>query len=423
MLAVLGANGRTGVEVVREAVRRGLEVRAIVRDDRDVGRLDGAIDVQQTSYADAGEASALPSVLAGASTVICCIDPRTQGPQAPIYPGVAAENVVRAAVAAGAQRILHVSVMGAFRWSPARLNRHAFYLEGGVRNCAAPWAILRFSCTFDEIIEAYVRPPDGGRPHTFHPSSRYAPISRRDAGVAALDYLDRMKPGRAQCVGGPRVYSGPELERLVAPLRTSGGLRRTRFLAIPRGDVSVAVQTTQLVLGRVPGERLEDALEASDSEPEERDSRPVYARLEPGAHPADRGSDPPALERLGPDLRRILHAHLVADLAHVGGSSEGASLDFDAARRPGRRARTPGGQVQEMRDVSVRDRSGSVVHTGDVTFLHDGLAEEFHAWWLRDGIPATVWEQLDMGVRRRLAKDKGFRDDPRVRTFATTRHE
>ncbi len=424
MLVVVGANGRTGVEVVQEAVRRGLEVLAVVRDDRDVHRLGGVIDVLKTSYADPDHPDSLRAVFQGASAIISCIDPRTQGPHSPSYGGNAAENIVKAAAEAGAQKILHLSVMGAFRWSYARLNRSAFYLEGGVRNCAAPWTILRISCTFDEVLEAYVQPPDNGRPHAFHPSSRYAPMSRRDAGVAAVDYLDRMKPGRAQCVGGPRVYTGPELARTVAPYRQRGGARRTRFAALPRGDVSVAVDTTRLVLGRVPKDRMEDALDADDGEPAESEDLPVYARLEPGPHPADGGGEPPSLSKVGPDLRRVLHAHLVADLGHTGLPDNGpVTLDFAEASLHGRRARAHDGTIQEMAGVRVLSGTGEVLFTGEVTFLRDRLSEEFFAWWRREGIPDNVWSQLDMGVRRRLAKDKGFRDDPRVVAFASTRSE
>lgn len=425
MLVVFGANGRTGVQIVAEAQRRGRSVRAVVRDDRDVDRLGPVIDVQQTCYADADHPDALAAVLRDATDVISCLDPRTQGPDSPIYEGMAAENIVAAATRAGVQRILHMSVMGAFRWSYARLNRKAFYLEGGVRNAAGPWAILRVSCTFDEILEAHVAPPDAGRPHPFHPSSRYAPMSRRDVGLAALDYLDRMTPGRAQCIGGPQVFTGPELDRLVAPHRATGS-GKTRFQALPRGDVSVAVATTRLVLGRVPTDRLEDALagEEDDPDPGARDAAPVYRREAPGPHGADRGGEPAALARVGPDLRRVLHDQLQGDWVRWKGTdSAGLTLDFAAATSNGRRARAHDGWIQEIRDVRVLDASGQEHHRGDVTYLHDRLAETLHIWWLREAIPAEVWDELDMGVRRRLAKDKGFRDDPRVAAFAATRHE
>ena len=79
MLVIVGANGRTGVEIVREALRRGKDVRAVVRDDRDARNLDDIIDVQQISYADPEQYASLPPALEGAESVVC-IDPRTGGP-------------------------------------------------------------------------------------------------------------------------------------------------------------------------------------------------------------------------------------------------------------------------------------------------------------------------------------------------------
>ena len=43
MLVVVGANGRTGIEVVKEALRRGRAVRAVVRDDRDARRMTSSM--------------------------------------------------------------------------------------------------------------------------------------------------------------------------------------------------------------------------------------------------------------------------------------------------------------------------------------------------------------------------------------------
>ncbi len=113
MLVVFGANGRTGREIVELAMRRGLTVRPVVRDDRDVSNLGELGDVQELCYADPEHLDPLRAVLTGATRVVSCIDPRTAGPGAPIYTGQAAENIVRASGEAGAESILHLSVMGA----------------------------------------------------------------------------------------------------------------------------------------------------------------------------------------------------------------------------------------------------------------------------------------------------------------------
>ena len=413
MLVVFGANGRTGRAVVELALSRGMQVRPVVRDDRDVANL-GALDVQELCYADPEHLDALRAVSQGATRVISCIDPRTAGPGAPIYTGQAAENIVRAANEAGAEAILHMSIMGAYRWSYAPLNRKSFYLEGGVRNVNAPWSILRISCCFDEVIEGHVRPPDGGRPWKLKDSSRYTPVSRAEAAQLALAYLDRIELGRARAVGGPKTYTGPELMQLLAPHRVEGK-GRTIYKALPPGDVSVAQDTTRSAVGFVPEQRLEEVLGADD--PEGRpEVQTVYPVGDPPAHPADRGGACKALDQASADLRRVVHDQLFQDLERIGVA--GASLDF-ARAVPGRRwVKAHGGQLAELKAVQVRDASGEVVHRGQVDLLRDTLADEFRVWWVsEEGIPEVVWRELDMGVRRRLSRDPHFKDDSKVRVF------
>ena len=81
MLVIVGANGLTGLETLREAQARGWPVRAIVRDDRDLDRIKGLADVQTLSYADPMVPDALDAVMEGATAVVSCIDPRTSGPE------------------------------------------------------------------------------------------------------------------------------------------------------------------------------------------------------------------------------------------------------------------------------------------------------------------------------------------------------
>jgi uncharacterized protein YbjT (DUF2867 family) len=220
MLVIVGANGRTGVAIVREALRQGLDVRPVVRDDHDARHLNGLLDVQKVCYADADQPASLPPVLEGARQVVCCIDPRTAGPGAPPYGRRAAGNVARAADEAGAEVVLHMSVMNPFRWHRARLNRCAFHLEEWVQRWTDRWAILRVSCYHDEVIEGHVRPPDGGRPAHVQRVGRYSPMSRDDAARVAVQWLGRPTPGRAQCIGGPELLWGEELERRCAPHRS-----------------------------------------------------------------------------------------------------------------------------------------------------------------------------------------------------------
>ncbi len=419
MLVVVGANGRTGVEIVREALRRGRAVRAVVRDDRDARNLDDVIDVQHISYADPDQPTSLPAALTGATEVIIAIDPRTAGPGSPVYSDGASPNVVRAARDAGATAIIYMSVMGAFRWSGNPLNRKAFYMDRGVRAEDAPWTVIRVSTYIDEVIEGHVRPPDGGRAHRIKRSSRYSPVSRRDVAAMALDYLSRATAGRQVCVGGPEVFTGPDLESLLERWRTPAR-RKTRFMAIPSGDVSVMPDSTRVTIGRVPRDHLADFLDPSNEPPPRDEPPPVYARPTPGPHPADLGQAYKVLEPWGEDLRRVIHTQLVNDLPRLGLAADNVALDFQRARAPkdARAAKAHDGKFTALGGVRVVDTEMNIaVHTGPIDFVRDKNAEEFHCWWKGHGIPETVWLELDMGVQRRMVKAGHWDGDPLIETF------
>lgn len=422
MLVLIGTNGRTGAAIYAEAKRRGMRIRPVVRDDRDIERIKKLVDVRELCYADPNHLDALRPVMEGATTVISCIDPRTTGPGATLYERPASANIATAAVEAGVAQILHLSVFGAYRWSYAPLNQQAFELEVGLRDQPCPWAVLRVSCYFDELIEGHVRPPDGGKPHPIPKGGRWSPTSRRDAAKMALDYLDRMVPGRLLNIGGPKPYFARDLDAMLRPLAQRGNGRLTRAPSLPPGDVSVQPDSTRSVVGYVPVDTLEAALEAGDDgEPPRRDT--VYPTGEPAPHPADMGAQARVLEKASADLRRALHRALVDDLPRLGLPKEGVRLDFGRASPGARWVKAHAGELPEMKGVRVLDARGELLFTGEVELLRDRLAEELRVWWKGDQIPDAVWESLDMGVRRRLTKDSHFAVDPRVRAFAQGRAE
>jgi len=418
MLVVVGANGRTGIEIIREAIARGVEVRPVVRDDRDADQLDRVVKVDRISYADPDHYSALPAVMEGATQVICCVDPRTGGPGTPIYTEQSSANVVRAAKEAGAKIILYLSVMGAFRWSPNSLNRKAFHLDRGVRALDAPWCVFRVSSYIDEVIEGHVRPPDGGRPHKISPSSRYSPVSRRDAAALILDYIGTAVPGRQVCIGGPEVITGVELDALVSPWRIAGQ-GRTRYRPLPPGDVSVMPDSTRVTLGCVPSDRLADFLDPSGEPPPRTEPAPVYARPDPRPHPTDAGKDYKVLSGLDKDLRYVVHDLLAQDLERLGLARTGVTFDFarSRTRKSGRRAEIHGGTMTQISGVKVVDETGIVLHQGPIDFISDQLADEFRCWWTDGTVPESVWLSLDMGVQRRLSTKGPFVDDPMAVIF------
>ena len=76
-----------------------------------------------------------------------------------------------------------------------------------------------------------------------------------------------------------------------------------------------------------------------------------------------------------------------------------------------------GGTMTELTGVRVLSPDGELLHRGAINFLRDKLADEFYCWWAGEGLPLSVWVGLDLGVRRRLASDAHFEDDPLVQSF------
>jgi len=417
LLVLFGANGRTGRTVLAAALRAGLPVRPVVRDDRDDRFIGNLIDVQDICYADSDHPGSIPPVLENATAVISCLDPRTAGREAPRYGQHAAANIVRAAVDADIQTIIHLSVVGAYRWSPSHLGRASFRSDREVRILQGqPWTMIRVSCYHDELIDGHVRPPDGRRPHPIRRSARYAPISRDELGRMVVEVLPHAVRGRTYYVGGPEVLRGAALKELLVPYVEAGsGLRRTAAPPLPRGDVAVTPDSTRVNFRLAPRERLIDRLRApaAPTSPE----RVVPAR---GAHhPSDRQADAVLLRALGADLRWIVHDQLLTDLARMGLPTASVSLDFRNAAplRPERIAQTHGGRMVGMRSVRAMAPNDDLLHQGDVEFLYDPLAEVFYCWWARGELPEPIWASLDMGVRRRLVADPHFRADRRVQSF------
>lgn len=379
MLVVIGANGRTGVEIVREALCRGLPVRAVVRPQDDLRPLAAWIRAEDLHYADADHPSSLEPVLEGAHQVISCIDPRAAGRDVPGHDRQAAAHIVRCAARLGIDRIVHLSVMGSHRWSPGPLSRRSFHMDAGLQRADLPsaWTLCRVSGYHDELIAAHLRPPDGGRPHPLRASSRYSPLSRRDAARALLQVLPHLSPGQPLHLAGPEILSGSDLHALLpAPGRPRLRLRwpYTPCEPLPHGDLAIHPQQSGLWGSWAPRETLAWALD------------PVRHPLAPPPpHPADRGQGFSFLRGMGPHLRWTLHEHLVADLGRLRLPTEGVTLDFSgaAALPDGARARVQDGEMVALSGVRAVTPDGALLHSGGVTFLHDARAEIFLCWWQR----------------------------------------
>ncbi|QOR69816.1 NAD(P)H-binding protein [Ruania alkalisoli] len=105
-VAVVGASGRTGAEVVREAQERGHHVTAVVRDRERLGDLRP----DQVAVADGRDAEALAAAFADVEAVISCVGP-VKGEDVQVQSAIT-EVVLHAAAGAGVDRCVVVSASG-----------------------------------------------------------------------------------------------------------------------------------------------------------------------------------------------------------------------------------------------------------------------------------------------------------------------
>ena len=423
MIVVFGANGRTGREVIREAKLRNIPVRAVAKNDQDTHYLKDLISVNELHFADADHKESLPPVLKDATGIISCIDARTAGFGSPTYEKFAAANIVHAAHEQNITRILHLSVMGAYRWSPNALNKQSFHLDLWVRRSKVPWTMLRVSCYIDEVIEAHVAPPDKKRPHPLRASSRYAPVSRRDVARAVMDIMPDLIPSRTWLIGGPEVFTGAALKKKLQPYKKGSG-SLTEYGPLPNGDVSVAPESTLIMVGALPCESLAWALNPKENP---LPAEPFWNRSTPEYHPSDQKQSLPILSTMNRDLRFAMHALLSSDLKRMGIQEENITLDFSHAHPSpnGEQVLAHKSSMSSMDGVRVCNQEGKEIYSSSFTVLYDDLADELQLWWSADpseDIPIEIWEQLDLGIKRRLHKHPHWKKSQRVRDFVATQH-
>ncbi len=105
-IALFGATGAIGGGVLRLALERGLEVRALCRAPESVAPRDDRLAVLA---GDARDAEAVARTVRGADAVVSCLGPRANTPQAADEIVDAARTILDAMSAAGVSRLVVIS--------------------------------------------------------------------------------------------------------------------------------------------------------------------------------------------------------------------------------------------------------------------------------------------------------------------------
>jgi len=193
VLAVTGATGEVGRRVAYRLAGLGLNQRLIVRDSARAPHLPGAEIVQASSY---GDAAAMSRALTGVETLflvsardrfgVAHISAKNHMPP-PQYDRLQQQrNAVDAAISAGVQHIVYLSVMNAAADSTFILAHDHYYTEQHIRASGVDFTFLRASLYTDNVPQCVsadyvIRVPAG--------EGRVAWVTRDDIADAAVAVL------------------------------------------------------------------------------------------------------------------------------------------------------------------------------------------------------------------------------------------
>jgi uncharacterized protein YbjT (DUF2867 family) len=193
MLAVTGSTGQVGGRVAARIARRGLAQRLIVRDTARAPHLPGAEIVQAASY---GDEPAMLRALTGVETLffvsardrfgVSHMSAKSGTPPPPYDRMQEHCTVVDAAVAAGVNRIVYLSVMKAAPNATFILAHDHFHTEQYIRASGISFIFLRASLYTDNIPQCVseddvIRVPSG--------KGRAAWVTRDDIADVAVAVL------------------------------------------------------------------------------------------------------------------------------------------------------------------------------------------------------------------------------------------
>ncbi|HUC62524.1 MAG TPA: complex I NDUFA9 subunit family protein [Alphaproteobacteria bacterium] len=272
-VTIFGGSGFLGRHLVRRLAQRGDVVRVAVRDPVAANYLKPMGDVGQIVLikADLRDEAAVRVAVEGADAVVNLVGILYERGAASFEAihVAGAERVARAAAAAGATQLVHVSALGADLNSPARYGRTKAAGEAAVGAAFRRAAVMRPSVMFgpeDQFFNrfaalarlspvlpvfgaafGYDHVPGKGEPISLCRTGgvKFQPVYVGDVAEAIARALDtQASAGGAYELGGPQIMSFEDILRLV--LRETG--RRCILMPMPLwlGEIEGAI------LGSIP---------------------------------------------------------------------------------------------------------------------------------------------------------------------------
>lgn len=236
LVTIFGCGGFLGRYIAEEALDAGWRVRAAERQPAKATFIKPMGNLGQTQFvaADVTRFETVERAVAGSDAVINLVGTFDGASMQRVHVD-GAGNVARAAAAAGATRMIHMSAIGADANSPSRYGQTKANGEAAVRDAFPDAVILRPSVVFgaeDQFINRFagmirtlpIVPVIGG-------ATKFQPVFAGDIGKAAAKLLDSGADHAARTfeLGGPEVYSMREIFEWIG--RETG--RERMFVDLP----------------------------------------------------------------------------------------------------------------------------------------------------------------------------------------------
>jgi uncharacterized protein YbjT (DUF2867 family) len=251
VILVTGATGTVGQALVPKLLERGDDVRVLVRDPRKLGRLRVEVRIALGDLVDLADPRVVRGALRGVSTVIHLAAAIRDQPRAPVEElnGLATARLLRAAEAAGLDRFVFFSAIGATEIQRTRFFRAKALAEEAVRESELETTVFAPSIVYarhDPWVTTMRRlallpllPISGeGR-------AAYEPIWAEDVAGCVLGDLDRGRGSRRHELAGPERLTYEQMARLIA--RSAG--RERRLVHVPLGLVHHGLAGLRRIVG------------------------------------------------------------------------------------------------------------------------------------------------------------------------------
>ena len=214
MIALTGATGTVGRELVRLLVEQRERPRVITRDVPLARRVfGGSVDYAQ---ADLDRPGTLPAALAGAERVFLLTPATSRQP-------AREHHLVAAAVAAGVGHIVKASVFRADETSTLRIAQKHGRTEALIASTRLEWTFLRPVFFMQNLTGQILN----GELVSAAAAGRVGMIDARDVAAAAAAVLTSPPSGgRVYTLTGPQTVTFDEVAKLVASIGAAGCVHR-----------------------------------------------------------------------------------------------------------------------------------------------------------------------------------------------------